>query len=598
MAKELITRDQQKEEFTWNLKDIYADRNAYDADVKRVLELTDKLAARKGKAAADAKALLETVKLFEEFELKVYKLFEYVERLHDQDTGDSANLEALQKMEALYADCNTKTSFLVPEIIAVPDDAFEKFYGEEKDLEKFRIFLTETRRMKPHTLSPEMEELLALSSETCQVPSNTYSLFMNADMQYPEIEDENGEKVRITPGRFVPLEMSPDRRVRKDAFEAAYGTLKQFRNTSASLYNGQVKKQIYIAKARKYNSTLECALDGNNVSPTVYRNLVSAINDHMDLMHRYVSLRKKMLGVDELHMWDVYVPIVSEADDKIPFEQAKETSLKALAPLGEEYINLLKKAYSNRWLDVYENKGKRSGAYSAGCYGVHPYVLLNYNETLDNQFTLVHEMGHSMHSYFSNEANPFLDSLYKIFVAEVASTVNEVLLQEYLLKNTTDKKKRMYLLNHYMESFKSTVYRQTMFAEYEMITNEMAEKGESLSAEALCKVYLDLNKKYFGKDMISDDGIAMEWARIPHFYYNFYVFQYATGYSAAVSIARRILKEGQPAVDDYMKFLHSGCTSDPVSLLKLAGVDLSTKAPIEAALKVFEEVLDEMESLI
>ena len=598
MAKELITRDQQKIENTWNLADIYPDRASYDKDLARLKEIADLIAAKKGKAAESAKALLETMHLYEEAIQTEYRLFEYTQRKHDEDQGNSANLEELQKLETISAACDTKISFLDPEIIAVPDDKFAKYFEEEKDLEKFRIYLTEVRRVKAHMLPAEQEELLSLSSEACRTSENTYAIFMNADMQYPEIEDENGEKVRITPGRFVPLEESKDRRVRKDAFEGVYNTLKQFRNTSASLYNGQVKKQIYIAKARKYNSTLECALDGNNVSPTVYKNLVETVNKHMDLMHRYVALRKKMLGVDELHMWDVYVPIVGDVDVKIPFDEAKETSLKALAPLGDRYISLLKEAYANRWIDVYENKGKRGGAYSASCYGVHPYVLLNYNDTLDNQFTLVHEMGHSMHSYFSGEANPILDSMYKIFVAEVASTVNEVLLQEYLLKNETDKKKRMNLLNHYMESFKSTVYRQTMFAEFEMITNEMAEKGESLSADALCKVYLDLNKKYFGKTMISDDLIAMEWARIPHFYYNFYVFQYATGYSSAVSIARRILKEGQSAVDDYMKFLSSGCTSDPVSLLKIAGVDLSTPAPIEAALKVFEEVLDEMESLL
>lgn len=598
MAKELITREEQKKEFTWNLGDIYPDKASYDSDVNKIKEITDKIAAKKGKSAESAKALLETMTLFEDFFERTYKLEEYAARKHDEDTGNNENLEALQKLETIVSECETKVSFMDPEIIAVPDDKFDKYYEEEEGLKKYKIYLTEVRRTKAHTLSTEMEELLALSSEACQTPSNTYGIFMNADLQYPEIEDENGEKVRITAGRFVPLEESRDRRVRKDAFEGAYNTLKQFKNTSASLYNGQVKKQIYIAKARNYSSTLECALDRNNVNPKVYHNLVDTINKHMDLMHRYVALRKKMLGVDELHMYDVYVPIVSDVEVKIPFEEAKETALKALAPLGDRYIELLKTAFNNRWLDVYENKGKRSGAYSAGCYGVHPYVLLNYNNTLDNQFTLVHEMGHAMHSFFSNEANPILDSMYKIFVAEVASTVNEVLLQEYLLKNETDKKKRMNLLNHYMESFKSTVYRQTMFAEFEMLTNEMAEKGESLSADALCKVYLDLNKKYFGDAMISDDLIAMEWARIPHFYYNFYVFQYATGYSSAVSIARRILKEGQSAVDDYMKFLHSGCTSDPVSLLKIAGVDLNTPAPLEAALKVFEEVLDEMESLI
>lgn len=597
MAKEIITRDQQKVEFTWNLADIFENQAAYDADVANAKKLTDELVAKKGKSAANAKELLDTVTRVNELTIVIDRLAEYAARLHDEDTGNNANLENLQKLMTIIAEIEAKTSFIAPELLEIPDDVYNNYYNEESGLLEFKNYLTEIRRVKPHKLSADKEELMALSSETCQTAENTYGIFMNADMEYPEIKDENNTPVRITAGRFVPLEMSSDRRVRKDAFEAVYGTLGKFKNTIASLYNGQVKQQIFNAKARNYSSTLEAALDGNNVSTTVYHNLVEAINDNMDLMHRYVALRKKMLGVEELHMYDVYVPIVADVDEKIPFSQAKETALKALAPLGEEYIGHLKEAFANRWIDVYENKGKRSGAYSAGCYGVHPYVLLNYNDTLDNQFTLVHEMGHAMHSFYSNEANNKLDSMYKIFVAEVASTVNEVLLQEYLLKTTTDRQKRKYLLNHYMESFKSTVYRQTMFAEYEMITNEMAEKGESLSADALCNVYHNLNKKYFGTEMISDDGIAMEWARIPHFFYNFYVFQYATGYSAAVSIARRILREGQSAVDDYMKFLHSGCTSDPVSLLKLAGVDMSTKEPIEAALKVFGEVLDEMEKM-
>jgi len=598
MAKEIITREEQLQENTWDLTDIYKNKEEYEADITVLKNTVNDLAARKGSVAKNAKALLETLKIYVLFAEKFYRLEEYANRLHDQDTGNNANLEGLGRLEAVVAESFAKIAFLEPEILEVLDEEFENFYITEPELEEYRNFLTETRRTKAHTLTAREEELLSLSSELCGVPENVYSIFANADLEYPEIEDENGDKVKITASRFVPLEMNDDRRVRKDAFEAVYNTLGQFKNTFAAIYNGQVKKQIYMAKARNYSSTLEAALDRNNVSTSVYHNLVETINDNMDIMHRYVSLRKKMMGLDELHMYDVYMPIVSDVNVDIPYEEAKETVLKALAPLGERYIGILKEAFANRWIDVYENKGKRSGAYSAGVYGVHPYVLLNYNNTLDNQFTLAHEMGHAMHSYFSNESNNILDAEYKIFVAEVASTVNEVLLQEYLLKNTEDTKQKMYLLNHYMESFKSTVYRQTMFAEFEMVTNEMAEKGEALSADLLSKTYHELNKKYFGADMISDDGIAMEWARIPHFYYNFYVFQYATGYSDAVSIARRILSEGQSAVDDYMKFLHSGCTSDPVSLLKIAGVDMSTKAPIEAALKVFAQTIDDMEKLV
>lgn len=431
-----------------------------------------------------------------------------------------------------------------------------------------------------------------------QTPQEVFALFSNADLEFPEITDENGEQVRITHGRYISMLSSKNRDVRKAAFTGLYSTYDKFQNTLAALYSGQVRQLMFKAKARGYSSTLEAAVDANNVSPRVYENLVEAVNENMDKMYRYVNIRKKCLGVSELHMYDVYTSMIAGADRKVPFEEAKETVLKALAPLGERYVSLVKRGFDNRWLDVYENQGKRSGAYSAGAYGVHPYVLLNYDDTLDNMFTLAHEMGHAMHSYFSNETQPFLYSRYKIFVAEVASTCNEVLLMEYLLGRTEDKKERAYLINHFLDSFKSTVYRQTMFAEYEKITNAMAEQGESLTAEVLKKVYYDLNCKYFGPEMVSDEEIAYEWCRIPHFYMNFYVYQYATGFSAAVAIARRILKEGQTAVDDYMKFLSGGCSKSPVELLKIAGVDMTTKAPIQAALDVFGELLDEMETLI
>lgn len=355
---------------------------------------------------------------------------------------------------------------------------------------------------------------------------------------------------------------------------------------------------MFYARARKYGSTLEAAVDANNVHPQVYRNLVDTVNANIDKMHRYVKIRKRCLGVDELHMYDIYTPMIADAAKKIPFDEAKATVLKALAPLGEDYVAKVKEGFESRWIDVYENEGKRSGAYSAGVYGVHPYVLLNQNDTLDNMFTLAHEMGHAMHSWYSNENQPFIYSHYKIFVAEVASTCNEVLLMQYLLKNTEDKKERAYLLNHYLDSFKGTVYRQAMFAEFEMQTNKMAEAGESLTADALNSLYHELNRKYYGPDMISDDEIAFEWARIPHFYYNFYVYQYATGFSAAVSIAKAILEEGAPAVERYRKFLSGGCSQAPVELLKIAGVNMEEPGPIQDALDVFDSVMDELEGLL
>lgn len=598
MAKEILKRSEQKVENTWDLTDIYKDVSEYEADCEKIKDLNAKLANMRGTITVSAQNLLAAMKLYSDTELIVYRCFEYVSRLSDQDTKNTENLSMLQKLESMMALEESKTSFFVPEIISLDDEALVKYYEEEPGLEEYKIWITNARRVREHMLSAEMEELMALAGEVRSVPESVYGLFNNADIVFPEIEDENGEKIRISHGRFVPLEESPDRRVRKDAFEALYTTYEQFRNSIAAMYSGQVKQLIFNARARKYNSTLEAALDRTNVPVSVYKNLIEAVSDNLDKMYRYVRLRKKLLGVDELHMYDVYTPIIKDTAVTVSYEEAKETVLKALKPLGDRYISLLKEGFDNRWIDVYENEGKRSGAYSAGVYGSHPYVLLNYNDTLDNMFTLAHEMGHSLHTYFSNEAQNFLNSNYKIFVAEVASTVNEVLLMEYLLKETTEKNKRAYLLNHYLDSFKGTVYRQTMFAEYEMLTNAAAEAGESLNAEYLRNTYLDLNKKYFGPDMVSDDLIGMEWARIPHFYYNFYVFQYATSYCASVAIARRILKEGRPAVDAYMKFLSSGCTDAPVELLKIAGVDMSTKEPINSALKVFDEILDEMDKLV
>lgn len=598
MAKELPKRSEVRVQDTWAVEDIYADVQAWEQDLQEAKELADKLAGYQGKLNQGAKNLLEALKLYEEGMHKMDLAYSYASRCSDVDTKNTANQALVAKVQMQMVQMESQIAFLDPEILELDEATLAAYYEEEPSLRYYENTIREIQRLKAHSLSAEMEMLLASAGEVTHTASHIFSMFNNADVQFPEIEDENGEKVRITHGRFVPLQESSDRRVRKDAFEGLYHTYEQYKNTLAATYNGQVKQLMFKAKARKYDSTLEAAVDGNNVSPIVYKNLVEAVGENLDKMHRYVRLRKKCLGVDELHMYDIYTPMISEAASEVPFEQAKETVLTALQPLGERYIGLLKEGFANRWIDVYENEGKRSGAYSAGAYGVHPFVLLNYNNTLDNQFTLAHEMGHALHSYFSNERQSYLNSHYRIFVAEVASTCNEILLMEYLLAHTTDKKERAYLINHYLDSFKGTVFRQTMFAEYEMVTNAMAERGESLNADALKKVYYELNQKYYGPDMVHDPEIAMEWARIPHFYYNFYVYQYATGFSAAVAIARRILKEGEPAVRDYMEFLASGCTDAPVELLKIAGVDMTTKAPIQAALDVFGELLDEMEELI
>lgn len=597
MENKLPKRSEVDVELTWKLEDIFSSESEWEKALSEAMSLADEIAGFTGRVGESADSLYKVLETYEKCCLKIHLVYGYAFKMRDVDTTSTYAQTLYSKVMSADVEVSEKIAFMEPEIIAVDKETMNQFYTEKPELNKYKIYITEVRRGKEHSLSPELEKFLAGANELADLPYEVFATLDNADLKFPEITNEKGEKIQITNGRFVPLEESKDRRVRKEVFEKYYETYGNFKNTSASLYAGQVKQLMFYARARKYSSTLEAAVDGNNVSPEVYKNLVEAVNDNLDKMHRYVKLRKKLLELDELHMYDIYVPIVKDYDAKYTIEEAKELVLKAVEPLGTNYVNLIKKAFAERWIDVVENEGKRNGAYSSGVYGVHPFVLLNFNGTLDNVFTLAHEMGHAMHSYFSNEAQNYLDSRYKIFVAEVASTTNEVLLMEYMLKNAKDNKERAYLLNHYMDSFKGTVFRQTMFAEFEKTSNEMAEAGEPLTHENLTELYLNLNKKYYGEAMISDDLIGYEWMRIPHFYYNFYVYQYATGFSAAVAIANRVLKEGETAVNDYMKFLQSGCTKDPVSLLRIAGVDMATKEPINSALQVFERVIEEMEEL-
>ncbi len=598
MAKELLKRSEVKEEYTWKVSDMYESTAEWEQALNQVKEIADRIAGMEGRVTESAANLYQVLKDCDAYGEIIDLAFNYAQRLYDQDRNDSTHQAMSQKVYGVWADVAGMISFIEPEILAVPEEQLETFYKELPELESYRGKIAEIQRLRGHSLSAEMEKLLAMTSEMSQTPEQVFAVMNSADIRFPEITDENGEKVRLTHGNYVLFLQSADRRVRKEAFEAMYSVYKQFVNTFAGLYNGQVKQQIFFAKARKYDSTLDAALTANNVSVKVYENLLDTVSANMDKLHRYVKLRKKCLGLDELHMYDIYTPMIADAARKVPFEEAKETVLKALAPLGEEYVAKVKEGFENRWIDVYENEGKCTGAYSAGAYGTHPYVLLNYSETLDDMFTLAHEMGHAMHSFYSNSTQPFTYAEYKLFVAEVASTCNEVLLMEYLLKNTIDKKERAYLLNHYLDSFKGTVYRQTMFAEFEKESNRMAEQGESLTAESLNELYLKLNQKYYGTDIISDEEIAFEWAKIPHFYYNFYVYQYATGFSAAVALARGILKEGEPAVERYKKFLCGGCSESPLELLKIAGVNLESPKPVQDALDVFGEILDEIEALL
>ena len=597
MNDKLSVREDVPVEQTWRLEDIYPDERLWEEELQQAKDLAAKVKEYEGKLSESAQKLYEALKLYDDCSLKLDRVGGYSFMRHDQDAGNAHYQELELKVQSASVRISEELAFMEPEILGIPDDVIGRFYEEEPGLRDYEVTIREIRRLKEHTLSKEMEQLLASAGEMAQTPSNGFGMLSNADLKFPSVTDREGNEIQLSNGRFVPLQMSPDRDLRKVVFEKYYTRFSEFANTWAALYDGQVKQQIFYARARKYPSTFVAAVNGNNVDPAVCDRLIESVHDKIAYMHRYVSLRKKMLGVDELHMYDVYVPMVADYDRKFSYEEAKELSLKALAPLGEEYLSVVRKAYEERWIDVYENEGKRSGAYSSGVYGVHPYMLLNYTDTLDDVFTLVHEMGHSMHTWYSDHAQSHLNAGYKIFVAEVASTTNEILLLEYMLSRAADPKEKAYLINHYLESFKGTVYRQTMFEEFERKTNAMAEAGNPLTAGALCELYLELNKQYFGEDMVSDPLIAYEWCRIPHFYYNFYVYQYATSFSAAVAIAHRILEQGEKAVKPYLEFLKSGCTQDPVSLLKIAGVDLSTSEPVDEALDVFADAVRQMEEL-
>jgi oligoendopeptidase F len=597
MQNKLPKRDDVAVELTWRLEDIYDDETKWEAELKKATEVADKMATFAGTLAEGAQKLYELCKLNEDLELLLDRVYGYAHMREDQDTTNSKYQSFQQRAMSVYASAGEKTAFMSPEILSLSDEKLGEYYSEIPELDRYKRMIGEIRRLKDHMLDSEREQLLASAQELQGASQKSFGMLVNADLKFPTVKDSKGEEVQLSNGRFVPTQMSKDRELRKASFEAFYGRYEEFKNTWASMYDGEVKGRIFEAKARKYNSAFEAAVDHNNVSPSVCDNLFASIHDNMDKMHRYVSLRKKLLGVDELHMYDVYVAMLPEYDMKVTYDEAKEISLKALAPLGEDYIAVVKEAYENRWIDVVENEGKRGGAYSGGVYGVHPYMLLNYNDTLNDAFTLVHEMGHSMHTWYSTKAQTIVDAGYKIFVAEVASTTNEVLLYHYMKDHAQTTEEKAYIINHFLESFKSTMFRQTMFEEFERKTCEMAEAGTPLTAEALYDVYLGLNKQYFGDEMISDPQIGWEWCRIPHFYYNFYVYQYATSFAAAVAIADKILKEGESAVAKYKEFLSGGCTKDPVSLLQIAGVDLTTREPIDAALAVFGEAITEMENL-
>ena len=581
----------------WATEDLYASDELWEQELQRMVEQGKVMAGYAGTLGSSAATLLDYMKKLEAIQVLSAQLANYAQRKGDEDTRVATYQAMVSKFGSAFVELNTSTSFEIPELLAIPDDTLESYYAQEPELERFRRFIGDQRRLKAHTLSPAEEKLMAAVGNVSRLPGDAFGMLQNADMTYPDAVDSEGNSHKLTGGTFVPLQMSPDRELRKDAYEKLYDRLGDFKNTSATLLYGQVKQLKFYADARHYNSSLEASLSRTNVPTSVYHNLIEAVHQNMDKMHRYVRLRKKLMGVEDLHFYDVYTNLVKGVDKYISIEEAKQTVYEAMAPLGEEYQALLKHAFENRWIDVYENPGKRGGAYSSGAR-VHPFVLLNHSGTLKSQFTLAHEMGHALHSYFSNRTQKPLDSHYVIFVAEVASTCNEALLMEYLLNKTTDKRERAFLINHFLEQFKGTLYRQTMFAEFELKMGELVQAGVPLTAAKLCEEYKKLNELYFGPDMVCDDRIAMEWARIPHFYYNYYVFQYATGYSAAIALSQKILKEGQSAVDKYLEFLSGGRSKPPVDLLKGAGVDMSSPEPVNEALELFGRLLEEMEQLV
>ncbi|ANB60947.1 oligoendopeptidase F [Anoxybacteroides amylolyticum] len=597
-VKTLPKRSEIPVEETWRLEDIFPTDEAWEQEFQQVKNMIPKLCDYQGRLGESADVLYEALQYQDELSMRIEKLYTYAHMRYDQDTTNSFYQGLNDRITGLYSEASSVMAFIVPEILAIDETKIQSFLAEKEELKLYEHALDEINRQRPHVLSAQEEALLAQAAEIMAASSNTFGMLNNADLKFPAIIDENGDEVEVTHGRYLRFLESEDRRVRHDAFKAVYETYGKYKNTFASTLSGAVKKDNFFARVRRYESARHAALSNNNIPESVYDNLVETINKNLHLLHRYVRLRKKVLGVDELHMYDLYAPLVKEVKMEITYEQAKDYLLKGLMPLGNEYINIVKEGLENRWVDVRENVGKRSGAYSSGAYGTNPYILMNWQDNVNNLFTLAHEFGHSVHSYYTRKTQPYPYGSYSIFVAEVASTCNEALLNDYLLETIDDEKKRLYLLNHYLEGFRGTVFRQTMFAEFEHMIHQKAQVGEALTADSLTSMYYELNKKYFGNDIVVDEEIGLEWARIPHFYYNYYVYQYATGFSAATALSKQILEEGKPAVDRYIEFLKAGSSDYPIEVLKRAGVDMTTAQPIQEACDVFAQKLEEMEQLL
>lgn len=597
-VKKLRTREEIPTQYKWNMQDMFASDELWEEEAQLLLDLAKEMEGYKGRLSESAIVLLEFMKKNDTMDYHAERVIVYANQKYHEDTAVSKYQAYCTKADSIGVAVSSAVSFANPEILAMDEKKLEQFYKEEPQLEHYRRVFDKILRKKEHTRSAEIEEILAQTQDMSNAPSNIYSMFDNADIKFPSVRDVEGNRIQITHGNYISLIENPDRSFRKEVFYAYYNEYKKYANTIASIFQSHLKQENFYAKVRNYPSVRAMHLHSGNIPESVYDNLIETVHKYLPAMHRYVSLRKKLLGVKHLHMYDLYVPVVEETGKEYPYEKAKEVVKEALAPMGEDYVNIVSSGMDKDWVDVYENENKRSGAYSWGAYGTHPYVLLNHQDNLDSVFTLAHEMGHAMHSYYSDKNQSITYAGYLIFVAEVASTCNEALLMHHLLETTTDEKERKYLVNHQLESFRGTLFRQTMFAEFEKIVHEKMAAGESLTKDDICKIYHDLNVMYYGPDMIVDEEIDYEWMRIPHFYTSFYVYQYATGYSAAIAFSKKILEEGKPAVDRYIeKFLSGGGSKDPIDLLKDAGVDMSTPVPVEEALQVFESYLEQFEEI-
>ncbi len=591
-------RSEIAEEYTWNLESIYATDAEWQRDYQALSERIPELEALKGKLAESGRALFEVLQARDAIFEQVEKLFVYASMRKDEDTTSSTYQGMYDQAMRLYVRAGTAASFIEPEILALPQEKQDQFIQDYPELRLYDHQLHDLSRHRPHIRSAEVEEVLAAAGEITEAPDSIFSMIENADLKLPMLTDEEGKQVELTKGNYLVYIRSTDRRVRKEAFEGLHSTFLKQRHTIAASLAAKVKGDLFYTRQRGFASTRERALFSNNIPVSVYDNLIATITEAIPLLNRYLKLRKRRLKLDELHMYDLYVPIVEETDEEISYEQARDTVIAALAPMGEQYTSILKRAFTERWIDVYETPGKRSGAYSGGSYSTQPFILMNYQNKRDSMYTLAHELGHSMHSFFTRSAQPFQYGDYTIFVAEVASTLNEGLLTEHLLKTTTDKATRLAILNYSLESLRTTLFRQTMFAEFEQWLHQQGQEGQPLTADTLSAAYHDLNAKYYGSETVIDELIDIEWARIPHFYSSFYVYQYATGISAASALVQRILNEGQPAVERYLNFLRSGSSAYSIDLLQIAGVDMTTPEPIHLALKLFDDHLTQMEALL